>query len=89
VARWHRHPDVSRLATLGFSMSLFATTAMQLAYVLLVRESNVFLTPFNLAWIAMSVAGWALAIVAALGWRTLDRPFAMTVPSHASPHGLS
>ena len=85
AARWRRHPAVSHLATSAFGLAIAVSIFPQLLFLAAidwVGHSPLFYSLFTLTVSLASATSWALAIAAALGWRTLDNPFAV---SHAAP----
>ncbi len=82
-ARWARHPQVSQLALLGLGMSLVASLVGQTIWSIVIPWSNSHsLIPLvSLILSVFASLAWVLILWAALGWRTLESPFA----NHSAP----
>ncbi len=74
ISRWHRHPGVSRLALIAYSLAA-ATTCLSfigrfvLARTLDMQSTAIAIMVLGLAGSAVSVAVSALLLAAVFGWR--------------------
>jgi hypothetical protein len=88
VVRWSRHPSVSLVATGALAIAAAVTLLPQLIMIATmsasIRSDAFFLLMNTTSMIAASVS-WALAIAAALGWRSPATPFTISAAQRSPP----
>jgi hypothetical protein len=88
VARWPRHPPVSCLAIWSFVLAMAVSLIPQLLMIAAIQSRMYpakFIMLVNVLALLGSATSWALAIVAALGWR-LPEPQATMPIDHVPLH---
>jgi hypothetical protein len=75
AARWSRHPHISLLAILSFATAITVTLVPQLLQVAVLQlspGSAMLMHLLNIVVLLAWAVSWALAIIAALGWRPAE-----------------